>query len=83
MNTNQINVISNNVNSTKKRLKMMQYFKNMLLPYSFNKPTPLKLMKLVGLSSSYGALIGFLGHYDVNVLNQMSDNKGRILILSA
>ena len=35
MNSNQINMISNNVNgiqSTKKRLKMIQYFKNKLLP---------------------------------------------------
>ena len=28
-----------------------------------------------------GVLIGFLGQFDVNVLNQMSDNKGCILIL--
>ena len=35
MNSNQINMISNNVNgiqSTKKRTKMIQYFKNKLLP---------------------------------------------------
>ena len=35
MNSNQINMISNNVNgiqSTKKRAKMIQYFKNKLLP---------------------------------------------------
>ena len=35
MNSNQINMISNNDNgiqSTKKRLKMIQYFKNKLLP---------------------------------------------------
>ena len=35
MNSNQINTISNNVNgiqSTKKRIKMIQYFKNKLLP---------------------------------------------------
>ena len=35
MNSNHINMISNNVNgiqSTKKRLKMIQHFKNKLLP---------------------------------------------------
>ena len=35
MNSDQISMISNNVNgiqSTKKRLKMIQYFKNKLLP---------------------------------------------------
>ena len=35
MNSNQTNMISNNVNgiqSTKKRTKMIQYFKNKLLP---------------------------------------------------
>ena len=29
-----------------------------------------------------GVLIGFLGQFDVNVLNPMCDNKGRILILN-
>ena len=33
-----------------------------------------------GLSNSCGILIGFLGQFDVNVLNQMCDNKDRILI---
>ena len=35
-----------------------------------------------GLSNSRRVLIGFLGQCDVNVLNQMPDNKGNILILN-
>ena len=35
-----------------------------------------------GLSNYCRVLIGFLGQCDVNVLNQMSDNKGNILILN-
>ena len=54
MNSNEINMISNNVNgiqSTKKRSKVIQYFKNKLLPqgfFSFKKPTLLNLMRQVG-----------------------------------
>ena len=35
-----------------------------------------------GLPNSCGALIGLLGKFDVNILNQMCDNKGCILILN-
>ena len=73
----------------------MQYFKNKLLPQGilflqetlftgsneaswrgeFNATLILSL-------HSCGVSIGFLGQYDVNFLNQMSDSSGRILILN-
>ena len=37
---------------------------------------------LCRFSNSCGVLISLLGKYDVKVLNQMSENKGRILILN-
>ena len=102
MNSNQINMISNNVNgiqSTKKRIKMIQYFKNKLLPQgilflqethstesneaSWREEFNASLFFSHGSSNSCGVLIGFLGQSNVNILNQMCDNKGRILILNA
>ena len=102
MNSNQINMISNNVNSiqsTKKRTKMIQYFKNKLLPQgilflqethstesneaSWRDEFNASLFFSHGSSNSCGVLIGFLGQFNVNILNQMCDNKGRILILNA
>ena len=102
MNSNQINMISNNVNgiqSTKKRTKMIQSFKNKLLPQgilflqethstesneaSWRDEFNASLFFSHGSSNSCGVLIGFLGQFNVNILNQMCDNKGRILILSA
>ena len=93
-------MISNNVNgiqSTKKRLKMIQYFKNKLFPQGilllqethssesnkaswrdkFNATTFFSY----GLSNSCRVLIGFLEQFDVNVLNEICDNKGGISIL--
>ena len=35
-----------------------------------------------GSSNSCGALIGFLRQFDINVLNQMCENRGSILILN-
>ena len=100
MNSNQINMISNNVNgiqSTKKRLKMIQYSK--LLPQgilflqetysaesneaSWRDEFNASLFFSRESSNSCGGLIGFLGQFNVNILNQMCDNKGRILILNA
>ena len=46
--------------------------KNLMQPFFF----------FHGSSNSCGALIGFLGKFDVNILNQMCDNKSRILILN-
>ena len=102
MNSNQINMISNNVNgiqSTKKRIKMIQYIKNKLLPHgilflqethstesneaSWRDKFNASLFFSHGSSNSCGVLIGFLGQFNVNILNQMCDNKGRILILNA
>ena len=101
MNSNQISTILNNVNgvqSAKKRLKKIQYFKNKLLPQgilflqethstesneaSWRDEFNATLFFSHGSSNSCGVLIGFLGKIDVNVLNQMCDNKGRILILN-
>ena len=102
MNSNQINMISNNVigiQSTKKKLKMIQYFKNKLLPRGIlflqethsteSNETSLRNGFIAsfffshGSSNSCGVLIGFLGQFNVNILNQICDNKGRILILNA
>ena len=102
MNSNKINMIPNNVNgiqSTKKRLKMIQYFKNKLLPQgilflqethstksneaSWRDEFNACLFFSDGSSNSCGVLIGFLGQFNVNTLNQICDNKGRILILNA
>ena len=102
MNSNQINMISNNVNgiqSTKKRLKMIQYFKNKLLPQgilflqetlcsesneaSWRDESNAFLFFSHGSSNFCRVLIGFLGQFNVNIFNQMCDNKGRILILNA
>ena len=88
MNSNQINMISNNVNgiqSTKKRLKMIQYFKNKLLPQgilflqethssesndaSWSDEFNATIFFSHGSSNSSGVLIAFLGQFDVNVLN--------------
>ena len=94
-------MISNNfsgIKSTKKRLKMIQYFKNRLLPQgilvfqetdstesneaSWRDEFNATLFFSHGSSNSCGVLIGFLGQFDVNVLNQMCDSKGRILVLN-
>ena len=80
MNSNQIDVIPNKVNgiqSTKKRLKMIQHFKNKLLPQgilflqethsnesneaSWRDEFNVTLFFSHGLSNSCGFLIGFLG----------------------
>ena len=100
MNSNQINMISNNVNgiqSTKNRIKMIQYFKNKLLlqgilflqethstesnEASWRDEFNASLFFSHGSSNSCG--VGFLGQFNVNILNQMCENKGRILILNA
>ena len=86
------NMISNNgIQSTKKILKMIQYFKNKSLPprilflqetHSTESKEAIwrdefdaTLFFLLWLFNSCGVLIGFLGQFDVNVLNQMSENK--------
>ena len=93
-------MIQNNVNdiqSTKKRLKMTQYFKNKLLPQgifflqethylkynevSWRDEFNATLFFSNEFSNFCGVLIGFLEQFDV-VLNQMSDNKGYLLILN-
>ena len=93
-------MIQNNVNdiqSTKKRLKMTQYFKNKLLPQGIFFLQETHYLKYIEVSwrdefnatlffsnefsNSCGVLIGFLEQFDV-VLNQMSDNKGYLLILN-
>ena len=112
----------NGIQSTKKRLKMIQYFKNKFLPQGilflqkthstesneaswrdefnaflfFSHELSNSCGVLIGflgqfnvniffsheLYNSCGVLIGFLGQFNVNILNQMCDNKGRILILN-
>ena len=86
------------IRSTKKRLIMIQYIRNKLLPQGifFLQQTHSTISNEVswrdelnailffshGSSTSCGVLIGFLGKFDVNVLNQMSDKKSCILILN-
>ena len=104
MNSNQINMISNNINgihSTKKRFKMIQYFKNKVLPlrqgilflqetHSTESDEASCRDEFNGTlffshesSNSCRVLISSFGRFDVNVLNQMCDNKGHILILDS
>ena len=99
MTSTQINMISNNgIKSTNKILKMMQYFKNKLVPRrilfiqethatesngaSWRNEFNATLFSYHGLSNSCKVLIGFLEQFDVNVLKQMSDSKCHILMLN-
>ena len=86
MNSDQISMISNNLNgiqSTKKRLKIIQYFKNKLIPQgilflqethsiesneaSWRDEFNATFFFSHGSSSSCAVLIGFLGQFGVNV----------------
>ena len=100
MNSNQINMISNNVNgiqSSKQKLKMIQYLKKVIpqgiLFFQKTHSTESNEVSWTDefntilffshrLLNSCGVLICFLGQYDVNFLNQISDSKGGILILN-
>ena len=78
---------------------MIQYFKNKLLPQgilffqethstesyevSWGDEFNVSFFFSHGSSNSCGVLIGFLGQFNVNILNQICDNKGHILILNA
>ena len=96
--TNTISNNFNGIQSTEKGLKLIQYFKNKLLSHrilflweinstesteaSWQKEFNATLFLSHALSNSCWILIGLWGQYDVNVLNQISDNKGHILILN-
>ena len=94
MSSNEINVISNNINgiqSTLKKLKVIECLKSKLLPWgilflqdtcstesnyeSCTKDFNAALFFSCRLSNSCGVLFSILGKYDVKVLNQMPDNK--------
>ena len=85
-------MISKNVNgfqSTKKRLKILQYFKNKLLlrgisflreihstktnEASWRDESDVLFFSFYGLSNFYGVFITSCRQHDINVLNQMSD----------
>ena len=94
MSSNEINVISNNINgvqSTLKKLKVIECLKSKLLPWgilflqdicstesnyeSCTKDFNATLFFSCRLSNSWGVLFSILGKYDVKVLSQMPDNK--------
>ena len=97
---NKINFISNNVKgfqSTNKRLKLIKYFKDKIVPNGFlflqethstvNDEIKWKddfkgeVFYSHGKSNSCGVLICFIGSKRLFIRNKLSDNDGRILIL--
>ena len=97
---NKINFISNNVKgfqSTNKRLKLIKYFKDKIVPNGFlflqethstvNDEIKWKddfkgeVFYSHGKSNSCGVLICFIGSKKLFIRNKLSDNGGRILIL--
>ena len=99
-NTSDFNFLSNNVKglqSSKKRLKLFQYFKNKVSPKDifflqdthFSKVTEKiwsdefngDLIFSHGKTNSCGVLVGFYGNINYSVKKKLSDNSGRLLAL--
>ena len=99
-NTSDFNFLSNNVKwlqSSKKRLKLFQYFKNKISPkgiFFLQETHSLKVTKNIwsdefngdiffsyGKTDSCGVLIGFYGNINYSVKKKLSDNSGRTLVL--
>ena len=99
---NKINFISNNVKgfqSTNKRLKLIKYFKDKIVPNGFlflqethstvndeikwKDDFKGKVFYSHGKSNSCGVLIFFIGSKTLFIRKELSDNDGRILILDA
>ena len=99
-NTSGFNFLSNNVKglqSSKKRLKIFQYFKNKISPKSilflqethYSKVTEKiwsdefngDLLFSHGKTNSCSVLVGFYGDINYFVKKKLSDNSGRILVL--
>ena len=94
------NFISNNVKglkSTKKRIKLLEYFKSKLAPSGVLFAQETHSTKEIeqkwkdelngqiffshGKSNSCGIFIAFLGSKSVTITKEVSDNNGRILVL--
>ena len=100
MPANIFNFISNNVKglkSTKKQIKLFEYFKSKLAPSSVLFAQETHSTKEIeqkwkdelngqiffshGKSNSCGIFIAFLGSKSVTITKEVSDNSGRILVL--
>ena len=99
-NTSDLNFLSNNVKglqSSKKRLKLFQYFKNKISPkgiLSLQETHSSKVTEKIwsdefngnlffshGKTNSCGVLLGFYDNINYFVKNKLSDSSGRILAL--
>ena len=99
-NTSDFNLLSNNIKglqSSKKRLKLFQYFKNKISPKGIlflQETHSSKVTEKIwtdefngdlffshGETNSCGVLVGFFGNIDYSVKKKLSDNCGRILVL--
>ena len=97
-NTSDFNFLSNNVKglqSSKKRLKLFQYFKNKISPKGIlflQETHSSKVMEKIWSdefngdlffpqTNSCGVLVGFYGNINYSVKKKLSDNSGRILVL--
>ena len=99
-NTSDFNFLSNNVKglqSSKKRLKLFQYFKNKISPKGIlflQETHSSKVTEKIwtdefngdlffshGKTNSCGVLVGFYGNINYFVKKKLSDNSGRILAL--
>ena len=102
LNTSDFNFLSNNVKglqSSKKRLKVFQFFKNKISPKVilflqethsskvtekiWNDEVNGDLFFSQGKRNSCAVLIGFFGNINYSVKNKLSGNSGRILVLDA
>ena len=100
LNTFDFNVLSNNVRglqSSKKRLKLFQFFKNKISPKGIlflQETHSSKVTEKIwidefngdlffshGKTNSCGVLVGFYGNINYSVKKKLSDNSGRILVL--
>ena len=98
-NTSDFNFLSNNfkgLQSSKKQLKLFQYFKNkislkgiLFLQETHSSKVTEKIWSdefngdifSHGKTNSCGVLVGFYGNINYSVKKKLSDNSGRILVL--
>ena len=99
-NTSDFNFLSNNVKglqSSKKRLKLFQYFKNKISPKGIlflQETHSAKVTEKIwsdefngnlffshGKTNSCGVLVGFYGNINYFVKKKLTDNSGRVLAL--
>ena len=100
LNTSNFNILSNNLKglkSSKKRLKLFQFFKNKISPKGIlflQETHSSKVMEKIWSDEFNGdlffshektnsccVLVGFYGNINYSVKKSLSDNSGRILVL--